>query len=325
MRMLKSICAASLLSIAVMSVVSCNSSNEDEIPADGFARIKVEMNPLATLTTRLGYIDQAGSIITSWAKNDALRIIPANGNESRVFTLEEGAGTPVGTFVGTAPDVGDGTYTVLYPSTLQSAEAFDTFSFEGQRQNGSSNIKGITAYHTVKLVSATSDYTAFSFADAAQSSVMVLSLRKLPEYLGAPRQITLEAEEACLATTNSTVSNTISLKLDNLTASPTLIAYLALGANTGNAKLSAGKQLVVSITGDEGRCYKTFIPDTDIVFAGGKRHAINISNWDLDDTPLDKDANVTVPSFGDGVILDDSATEIGGNAPGLGTGTDITN
>ena len=57
MRMLKSICAASLLSLAAISVASCSSnSNEDEIPADGLTRIRVTMNPL---NTRLGYIDQA--------------------------------------------------------------------------------------------------------------------------------------------------------------------------------------------------------------------------------------------------------------------------
>lgn len=321
MRMLKSICAASLLSFAAISVASCSSnSNEDEIPADGLTRIRVTMN---SLNTRLGYVDQADGLITSWTRNDAFRIIPDNGNESQVFTLAEGAGTPVGTFVGTAPEVGDGTYTVLFPSTLQSVEEFDTFSFAGQQQDGSSNVKGIAAYHTVKLAGTTPDYTAFSFANAIQSSVMVLSFKKLPDYVGSPTQITLTADENCLPTTNVTVSNEISLKLVNMTASPTLTAYLVLGANPGNAKLSAGKQLKINVTGTTGRCYKTFVMESDVVFAGGKRHVINISNWDLDDTPIDKDIIVTVPSFGDGVILDDSNTSTGGNTPSFGGGINI--
>lgn len=319
MRMLKSIYAASLLSMAIMSVAGCSSSDEEEVPAGDSVKIKVEMKTL----TRMGYIDKDEVITSKWAAKDALRLIPSNGNESQVFTLTDGAGTTIGTFEGANPQIGDGTYTVLFPSTLEKVSDFDSFSFAGQQQDGSSNIKGIAAYHTVKLVSTTSDYTAFSFANAVQSSVMALSFKNLPKSIGIPAQITLTADDACLAATNSTMSKEISLQLINMTASSTMTAYLALGANVNNEKLSAGKQLTVKVTGSTGKCYHVFTVDSDVIFSGGKRHGINVSNWLVDDTPVDNDIIITVPSFGDGVILDDSNTSTGGNAPGLGEGTNL--
>lgn len=319
MRMLKSFCVASFLSMAIMSVVSCSSNDEDEIFAGDSVKIKVEMKTL----TRMGYIDKDDVITTKWAAKDALRIIPSNGNESQVFALTDGAGTTIGTFEGKNPQIGDGKYTVLFPSTLETVSDFDTFSFVGQQQDGSSNIKGIAAYHTVKLVSTTSDYTAFSFANAVQSSIMVMSFRNLPKSIGVPTQITLTVDDACLATTNSIVAKEVSLKLVNMTASSTMTAYMALGANSSNEKLAAGKQLTVKVIGSTGRCYQVFKVDSDIVFAGGKRHCINISNWYTDDTPIDNDIIVTVPSFGDGVTLDDSNALVSGNAPALGEGTNI--
>lgn len=171
MRVLKSTCAALLLFIAIINVTSCSSNDEEKevITTTKSVKIKVITEPL----TRMGYTDQDNTILTQWTANDAFRILPSNGSESQVFTLVEGAGTTIGTFEGTNPQIGEGTYTVFYPSNLKSTAGFDIFSFTDQQQDGNSNTAEIAAFHTVKLVSTTSDYTAISFAHAVQSSVVV--------------------------------------------------------------------------------------------------------------------------------------------------------
>jgi hypothetical protein len=312
MKVYKTVCAASLISLFAVCSQSC--SNNDDDTSSSSTKITVETKPL----TRLGYSDQNSSILTTWAANDALRIIPSNGNAAQVFTLTSGQGTRVGTFSGTAPTIGDGTYTVLYPSTLTSASDFDAFSYAGQQQNADADLSGIAAFHTVKLVSTTSDYTAISFSNAQQSSIMAMTFKKIPSSIGAPTQITLTADEACFATTNASVATEASLKLANIAQTTSLTAYMALGANTANAKLSSGKTLTVKITGDQGVCYHVFTLTDDVVFAGGKRNNINVSSWTTDSKPAGSAMSISTPTFEDGVTLDDSTTPVAGTTAQFG-------
>lgn len=303
MKISRTICAASLIAAGAMCLQSCSSS-EDETSAAP-VKITVETMPM----TRLAYADQDSFMMTKWIANDALRIVPSNGSASQVFTLESGAGTTTGTFSGTTVDVGTGTYTVLYPSTLTSMADFDTFSYSGQQQDGDGSVAALAAFHSIKLVSTTSDYSTFSLTNAEQSSVMAMTFKNILSSVGTPQQITLSADESCFGTTNSSVANEVSLKLVNMKQTGSIKAYMMLGANTNKAKLSLGKKLTVKITGDKGVCYHVFKLTSDIVFAGGKRNNINVSNWST--SPDSGKTTVTSPVFANGVTLDDTSTPQG--------------
>jgi hypothetical protein len=274
MKICKAICTASLVTVLATCLQGCDSD-------DGMSAPMVRINVESCSATRMAYADENNFILTTWSEDDALRIIPSNGKASQVFKLITGEGTRLGTFQGAAPEVEDSTFTVLYPASLSTVADFDAFSYKGQVQDGDSSMTGVVAFHTVKLVSTTPDFTAFSFSNAVQSSLIVMSLNNLPSSIGVPTQVTLTADEACFAVTNSTVDKEIALQFKNMKQTTKITAYLMLGVNSDNAKLTAGKTMTVTVAGDKGSCHHTFTFKSDAVFTGGNRHNINVNTWSI--------------------------------------------
>lgn len=290
---MKTIKSVSLLA-ALTGIIMTGCSNEDiaesnNAPADN--KITIEAYTDNGLQTRMGYEDDGSAVSIKWTEGDAFTIIPAKaGSPAQVFTLSEGANTHTATFTGLAPDLDASGYTVLYPATLGNTAAFDAFSYSGQKQTGNDNTTHLTAFHTIKLAVNSTDIASINFGSqgVAQSSLLVLNLKNLPEKIGTPQSVAIHAEDPCFAVTNNSVGTDVSLKLDGFPAvtSPanSIKAYLMLGVNGENATYSAGKKLTVTLTGTEGSCTAEFTsPDGGICFAGGKRNSITATKWTAED------------------------------------------
>ncbi|MCI6319259.1 MAG: hypothetical protein MR784_06470 [Rikenellaceae bacterium] len=230
--------------------------------------------------TKVSFTQGTDKLILNWAEGDEVTLI---GQTTETYKLISGAGTKTAVFEGkevVKPENGD--YTVIYPSTFTTDEAFKAGNYEGQKQNGNGNTSHLK-FHAM-TTSSTTDFS-FSGEDVTVNGAMKLQL-KLPASLTNPTSITVSAESAIFYKTNDNSNPVSEMKLDleNITLDQDnmLTAYLMTSPQTVEIAEGAKLTFTVESTIEEipFKYIKTITPGALSLTAGKVNvFKLNADNW----------------------------------------------
>ncbi|MDY4481248.1 MAG: hypothetical protein SPE21_03560 [Candidatus Cryptobacteroides sp.] len=230
--------------------------------------------------TKVSFTQGTDKLILNWAEGDEVTLI---GQTTETYKLISGAGTKTAVFEGkevVKPENGD--YTVIYPSTFTTDEAFKAGNYEGQKQNGNGNTSHLK-FHAM-TTSSTTDFS-FSGEDVTVNGAMKLQL-KLPASLTNPTSITVSAESAIFYKTNDNSNPVSEMKLDleNITLDQDnmLTAYLMTSPQTVEIAEGAKLTFTVESTIKEipFKYIKTITPGALSLTAGKVNvFKLNADNW----------------------------------------------
>ena len=224
--------------------------------------------------------ENGNGLALNWADGDAITLI---GKNTETYTLKSGAGTKVAVFEGkevVKPENGD--YTVIYPSSFTTVEAFKAGNYQGQVQNGNGNTDHLK-FHA--MASSSSLEFSFSGENVTVNGAMKLQM-KLPASLTNPTGITVAADSPVFYETNdgSAPVSEMKLSLNNVTIGEDHMLTAYLMTSPQKVEIAAGTKLTFTVeTTIEEKPFKyekTITPGA-ISIPAGKLNVItlNAENW----------------------------------------------
>ena len=230
--------------------------------------------------TKVTFTPGDNGLALNWADGDAITLI---GENTETYTLKSGAGTKVAVFEGkevVKPENGD--YTVIYPSSFRTVEAFKAGNYRGQVQNGNGNTDHLK-FHA--MASSSSLEFSFSGENVTVNGAMKLQM-KLPESLTNPTDITVAADSPVFYETNdgSAPVSEMKLSLNNVTIGEDHMLTAYLMTSPQKVEIAAGTKLTFTVeTTIEEKPFKyekTITPGA-ISIPAGKLNVItlNAENW----------------------------------------------
>lgn len=230
--------------------------------------------------TKVSFTQGTDKLILNWAEGDEVTLI---GQTTETYKLKSGAGTKTAVFEGkevVKPENGD--YTVIYPSTFTTEEAFKAGNYEGQKQSGNGDTSHLK-FHAM-TTSSTTDFS-FSGEDVTVNGALKLQL-KLPASLTNPTSITVSAESEIFYLTNddSKPVSEMKLALESVTLDQDnmLTAYLMTSPQPVEIAEGAKLTFTVESTIDENpfTYIKTITPGALSLTAGKVNvFKLNADNW----------------------------------------------
>ena len=230
--------------------------------------------------TKVTFTPGDNGLALNWADGDAITLI---GETTETYTLKSGAGTKVAVFEGkevVKPKNGD--YTVIYPSSFRTVEAFKAGNYQGQVQNGNGNTDHLK-FHA--MASSSSLEFSFSGENVTVNGAMKLQM-KLPASLTNPTGITVAADSPVFYTTNdgSAPVSEMKLALKNVTIGEDHMLTAYLMTSPQKVEIAEGTNLTFTVeTTIEEKPFKyekTITPGA-ISIPAGKLNVItlNAEDW----------------------------------------------
>lgn len=209
----------------------------------------------------------------AWEDTDQLSV---NGG---LFSVTNVISEHEAEFEGPTPE--GSTFTVIYPGSYASADAFNARSYAAQAQSGNSStahleynamLSGVTSYTQPEF---DSDWAAANGGSLVQNGAIQLRLQ-LPEGTTTATSVTLVASRAVFPTTNeggeNAATQTLSLSSITLPSNRILEAYMMFSA--AGVAWQAGDKLTVAVDTPEGMCYRTLPDMTAQTWTGGSQYTI---------------------------------------------------
>lgn len=266
-----------LVSLAVLSVISCAKESDDQVNDGTKNKITITASLPDELVTKVKFEAGASVIKPSWEQTDVIRIISETG-KSEAYSIKEINGKTA-TFEGN--ELEGTSFTAIYPGNYETAEALGNRSYTGQVQKGN----GSTAHLQLNAMAAgLSDISNISFADAgAKLNGAVKLYVKLPEYVTSPKEVSLSAASDLFFTDNagSAKSSSLGLSLENVDISVDHIFTAYLMLSWTEATIEAGTELTLTVKAEGVSIKKSFSIEKSVNLAGGHLNIIqlNAENW----------------------------------------------
>ena len=266
-----------LVSLAVLSVISCAKESDDQVNDGTKNKITITASLPDELVTKVKFEAGASVIKPSWEQTDVIRIISETG-KSETYSIKEINGKTA-TFEGN--ELEGTSFTAIYPGNYETAEALGNRSYTGQVQKGN----GSTAHLQLNAMAAgLSDISNISFADAgAKLNGAVKLYVKLPEYVTSPKEVNLSAASDLFFTDNagSAKSSSLGLSLENVDISVDHIFTAYLMSSWTEAVIDAGTELTLTVKAEGVSIKKSFTVEKSVNLAGGQLNIIqlNAENW----------------------------------------------
>lgn len=266
-----------LVSLAVLSVISCAKESDDQVNDGTKNKITITASLPDELVTKVKFEAGASVIKPSWEQTDVIRIISETG-KSETYSIKEINGKTA-TFEGN--ELEGTSFTAIYPGNYETAEALGNRSYTGQVQKGN----GSTAHLQLNAMAAgLSDISNISFADAGAKLNGVVKLYvKLPEYVTSPKEVNLSAASDLFFTDNagSAKSSSLGLSLENVDISVDHIFTAYLMSSWTEAVIEAGTKLTLTVKAEGVSIKKSFTVEKSVNLAGGQLNIIqlNAENW----------------------------------------------
>lgn len=266
-----------LVSLAVLSVISCAKESDDQVNDGTKNKITITASLPDELVTKVKFEAGASVIKPSWEQTDVIRIISETG-KSETYSIKEINGKTA-TFEGN--ELEGTSFTAIYPGNYETAEALGNRSYTGQVQKGN----GSTAHLQLNAMAAgLSDISNISFADAgAKLNGAVKLYVKLPEYVTRPKEVSLSAASDIFFTDNAGTakSSSLGLSLENVDISVDHVFTAYLMSSWTEATIEAGTKLTLTVKAEGVSIKKSFSIEKSVNLAGGQLNTIqlNAENW----------------------------------------------
>lgn len=268
-----------LASIAVSAVLGCA---KEQTPDSGTDRPDVKEKVTVTvelpdaLGTKVSFGDDGTALKTAWEKTDVIRIVSDKG-ESETYSVKELDGKRA-VFEGN--ELEGTTFTVIYPSSFETADAASARRYSGQVQDGNASTAhlGLNA-----MVSGLSSCENVSFAGEGVKLNGAVKLRvKLPESVVNVTGISLSAASDIFFLDNAGTAGCSSLELGlrnvDLSQDHILTAYMM--SSWSEAEIAAGTELTVTVSADGAAMKKSFTAASALALAGGCVNTIQLNGED---------------------------------------------
>lgn len=266
-----------LVSLAVLSVISCAKESDDQVNDGTKNKITITASLPDELVTKVKFEAGESVIKPSWEQTDVIRIISETG-KSETYSIKEINGKTA-TFEGN--ELEGTSFTAIYPGNYETAEALGQRSYTGQVQTGN----GSTSHLQLNaMATRLSDISNISFADEGVKLNGAVKLYvKLPEYVANPKEVSLSAASDLFFTDNagSAKSSSLGLSLENVDISVDHIFTAYLMSSWTEAVIDAGTELTLTVKAEEVSIKKSFSIEKSVNLAGGHLNIIqlNAENW----------------------------------------------
>lgn len=259
-----------ILAAIALSAISCVKEKQ---PRGEKVTIRVSTPENIEGKVSLTEASDKSSMQLAWESTDKLSI---NGN---VFSVSNILSAHEAEFSGDDP--GDGPYTIIYPGTLASADAFNARSYTAQAQSGNSSTAHL-AYNA--MLSGVSEYQEPKFDAAwatAKSGSLVqngaIQLRlQLPSGVTVANSVSLAASRAVFPTTNAggelAKTQTLTLNSVALPSNRILEAYMMF--SSAGVVWQAGDILTVVVETPDAVYYRTLPAMAAQTWTGGGQYTI---------------------------------------------------
>ena len=266
-----------LVSLAVLSVISCAKESDDQVNDGTKNKITITASLPDELVTKVKFEAGESVIKPSWEQTDVIRIISETG-KSETYNIKEINGKAA-TFEGN--ELEGTSFTAIYPGNYETAEALGQRSYTGQVQKGN----GSTSHLLLNaMATGLSDISNISFAgEGVKLNGAVKLYVKLPEYVTSPKEVSLSAASDLFFTDNagSAKSSSLGLSLENVDISVDHIFTAYLMSSWTEAVIDAGTELTLTVKAEEVSIKKSFSIEKSVNLAGGHLNIIqlNAENW----------------------------------------------
>lgn len=266
-----------LVSLAVLSVISCAKESDDQVNDGTKNKITITASLPDELVTKVKFEAEASVIKPSWEQTDVIRIISETG-KSETYSIKEINGKTA-TFEGN--ELEGTSFTAIYPGNYETAEALGNRSYTDQIQTGN----GSTAHLQLNAMAAgLSDISNISFAgEGVKLNGAIKLYVKLPEYVTRPKEVSLSAASDLFFTDNagSAKSSSLGLSLENVDISVDHIFTAYLMSSWTEATIEAGTELTLTVKAEGVSIKKPFTVEKSVNLAGGHLNIIqlNAENW----------------------------------------------
>lgn len=266
-----------LVSLAVLSVISCAKESDDQVNDGTKNKITITASLPDELVTKVKFEAGESVIKPSWEQTDVIRIISETG-KSETYSIKEINGKTA-TFEGN--ELEGTSFTAIYPGNYETAEALGQRSYTGQVQTGN----GSTSHLQLNaMATRLSDISNISFAgEGVKLNGAVKLYVKLPEYVANPKEVSLSAASDLFFTDNagSAKSSSLGLSLENVDVSVDHIFTAYLMSSWTEASIEAGTELTLTVKAEGVSIKKSFTVEKSVNLAGGHLNIIqlNAENW----------------------------------------------
>lgn len=266
-----------LVSLAVLSVISCAKESDDQVNDGTKNKITITASFPDELVTKVKFEAGESVIKPSWEQTDVIRIISETG-KSETYSIKEINGKTA-TFEGN--ELEGSNFTAIYPGNYETAEALGQRSYTGQVQTGN----GSTSHLQLNaMATGLSDISNISFAgEGVKLNGAVKLYVKLPEYVANPKEVSLSAASDLFFTDNagSAKSSSLGLSLENVDISVDHIFTAYLMSSWTEAVIDAGTELTLTVKAEGVSIKKSFTVKKSVNLAGGHLNIIqlNAENW----------------------------------------------
>ncbi|MBO4446796.1 MAG: hypothetical protein J5764_01575 [Bacteroidales bacterium] len=267
------------VALAVLALSCAQEINTDINPEANKVTISVSIPEEPLSRVSLTEAADHKSIALAWEDGD---VISVNGES---FTIKDGFTAHHAAFEGNEPSGAD--YTIIYPGTYTSAEAFGARSYTAQSQTGNSST-GHLEYNA--MLAGVDEYAEPCFdaewaeekgGSLVQNGVLQLRLQ-LPAEAEDATSVSLVASRDLFPTTNAggTLTDELTLSLSGITlpANKILEAYLMYSA--AGVTFQAEDVLAVLVQTSAGNYVRTIVPGAQ-TWAGGSQYTIQMKVQDV--------------------------------------------
>ena len=236
----------------------------------------------APIGTKVSLTPVGNGLSLAWEAGDALRVVGQAGGDGTLFSIvEEGMTPSKAGFSGKA--VSGNSFTVLYPGTYASEQAWNERSYAGQVQKGNASTAHLE--WNAKL-SGLSSYSPLVFEEHdgqvySQNGVLKFVFT-LPEHFASLEAISLSAPQAVFPLTNSaegTKTDQLKLLLEDFDFTKRdIVAYLMVSAAPVTLET-----YTVTLFGPEGQqeSVDKTAPEGGLQIGGGMVSVVSLSAGDL--------------------------------------------
>lgn len=266
-----------LVSLAVLSVISCAKESDDQVNGGTKNKITITASLPDELVTKVKFEAGASVIKPSWEQTDVIRIISETG-KSETYSIKEINGK---TAIFEGNELEGSNFTAIYPGNYETAEALGQRSYTGQVQTGN----GSTSHLQLNaMATGLSDISKISFAgEGVKLNGAVKLYVKLPEHVANPKEVSLSAASDLFFTDNagSAKSSSLGLSLENVDISVDHIFTAYLMSSWTEAVIDAGTELTLTVKAEGVSIKKSFTVEKSVNLAGGHLNIIqlNAENW----------------------------------------------
>lgn len=263
-----------ILAAIAVSAVSCVKEKDRDLQSQG-EKVTIRVSAPESIEGKVSLTEATdkSAMQLAWESSDKLSI---NGNE---FSVTHIISAHEAEFSGDDP--GDGPYTIIYPGTLASANAFNARSYTEQSQSGNSStthleynamLSGVSEYQEPKFDAA---WAVAKSGSLVQNGAIQLRLQ-LPNSVTVANSVSLVASRAVFPTTNAggELAKTQKLTLNSVALPSNRILEAYMMFSSAGVAWQAGDKLTVVVETPDAVYYRTLPDMTAQTWAGGGQYTV---------------------------------------------------